>query len=735
MSSSKPSSKKPAATSKAKTEKNHKITNAQKAPAVKPGPAEKATKSAEKTHSSPSSAAKHPHESPSKSPPKPATHTPAKPATHTPAKPDPKASLKIVSPKTPAKPANKVAGKPEPKPDNHPDLKADANAETKAQSAKQESTALPKQESKPHSKSDSKSGGTATAAAPRKEPGKAKESKESKKSKEIVDPASLPKVADPTKRRIDTPEIQEKIRELIKLAKEQDYLTFDDINDILPNDLVDPEDVEAIMERLRNMEFDIIDASEVDRYKDKKRDDGDGDDEELKADQKLDILDDPVRMYLKQMGQVPLLTREQEVEISKRIEDAEIEVARHLHLFGFVTDAYLELADKLNKGKERFDRVILARKLIPRAVYEGPPETLRTVETAPSGKRRLVPTDVCQKRARQKKLEEEFQKNLQTLNRVFTRFYYKQKVVEDICKLVDECMQKYWKYTRKLQADPEDKEFLTKMRELQQRTWHTPASFEDANKKLRHWLKEALRAKTEMVEANLRLVISIAKKYTNRGLSFLDLIQEGNMGLMKAVEKFEYRRGYKFSTYATWWIRQAITRSIADQARTIRIPVHMIETINKLMRVQKQLVQEYGREPSPEEIAEEIHLPVERVRAVLKMAQQPISLQAPVGDSDDTSFGDFIEDKSADNPMEEAGFSMLKDKIKDVLDTLTEREREVLEQRFGLKDGYSRTLEEVGRQFQVTRERIRQIEAKALRKMRHPTRIRKLEGFIELPGV
>jgi RNA polymerase primary sigma factor len=247
--------------------------------------------------------------------------------------------------------------------------------------------------------------------------------------------------------------------------------------------------------------------------------------------------------------------------------------------------------------------------------------------------------------------------------------------------------------------------------------------------------REARQAKKEMVEANLRLVISIAKKYTNRGMPFLDLIQEGNMGLMKAVDKFEYKRGYKFSTYATWWIRQAITRSIADQARTIRIPVHMIETINKLMRVQKQLVQEYGREPSPEEIADEIHLPVERIRAVLKMAQTPISLQAPVGEGDDTTFGDFLEDKSAEDPMERTGFTMLKDKIKDVLDTLNERERAVLEKRFGLIDGFSRTLEEVGKEFHVTRERIRQIEAKALRKMRHPTRIRQLEGFLDMTKI
>ena len=258
-----------------------------------------------------------------------------------------------------------------------------------------------------------------------------------------------------------------------------------------------------------------------------------------------------------------------------------------------------------------------------------------------------------------------------------------------------------------------------------------PAELVNLVKEVRVDMREAHRAKTEMVRANLRLVISIAKKYTNRGLNFLDLIQEGNMGLMKAVEKFEYKRGYKFSTYATWWIRQAITRSIADQARTIRIPVHMIETLNKVMQVQKQLLQELGHEPTPDEVATEMNFPVERVQQIMKMAQQPISLQSPVGDSDDTNFGDFIEDKGAENPYDMTAYSLLREKLMDVLESLTPRERKVLSLRFGLQDGYSRTLEEVGKQFNVTRERIRQIEAKALRKMRHPTRIRQLQGFFE----
>ena len=544
--------------------------------------------------------------------------------------------------------------------------------------------------------------------------------------------------------------LQEKVRELLKLAKEQGYITFEDLDEHLPEGMNDPDTIDLILAQLRAVEIDIIDASDVDRVKEVKKHDDDEKDKdreekEEKGDGRLDILDDPVRMYLKQMGQVPLLTREQEVEISKRIEEAELRMQDVLYRFGFIAHAHLDMAQRLLDSRERFDRVIQDKKIESRERYLKllPRLSQQLRNQAENVSDHYVKRLAQATKAPAPKDLTEFGKKIEDVVQIYPKFFFKSKIVEDFVAHADDHLKtlqslrsEHEKHAAKKNPDPQQKRHIgnlaAQVQEAHRKNWMTISEFHDRHRDLKKHFREALRAKTEMVEANLRLVISIAKKYTNRGLSFLDLIQEGNMGLMKAVEKFEYRRGYKFSTYATWWIRQAITRSIADQARTIRIPVHMIETINKLIRVQKQLVQEYGREPTAEEIADEIQLPVGRVQAVLKMAQQPISLQAPVGDSDDTSFGDFIEDKTAENPADMAAIVLLKEKIKDVLESLTERERQVLEQRFGLVDGYSRTLEEVGKQFKVTRERIRQIEAKALRKMRHPTRIRQLHGFIEV---
>ena len=536
-------------------------------------------------------------------------------------------------------------------------------------------------------------------------------------------------------------EVQARIRELIKLAKEQGYLTFDDLNEALPEGVTDADELDLILTRLRRLEIDIIEASEVDRYRDGKKDvDDEEEEEDGRATPKVDILDDPVRMYLKQMGQVPLLTRDQEVQISKRIEEAEGMVQKQLSRFGFVARGHLDLAQKLIEGRERFDRVILDKKIESRERYmKNLPRLCKQVDQLSTSVNRHFSELVRDLSRRASQKRRALPRTMATLQKIYPRFYFKQRVTEEFVHLADEAHHTSLYLQTELAKNPRSKkrrlQLHNKIRDLETSVWFSLSDYSEEYRTLKTWLRQAFKAKTEMVEANLRLVISIAKKYTNRGLSFLDLIQEGNMGLMKAVEKFEYRRGYKFSTYATWWIRQAITRSIADQARTIRIPVHMIETINKLLRVQKQLVQEYGREPTPEEVAEEVLLPVDRVRAVLKMAQQPISLQSPVGESEETNFGDFIEDRGAENPSDMTAIVLLKEKIKDVLETLTDRERQVLEQRFGLVDGYSRTLEEVGRQFQVTRERIRQIEAKALRKMRHPTRIRQLEGFLEAPGI
>ncbi|MCS6771252.1 MAG: RNA polymerase sigma factor RpoD [Kiritimatiellae bacterium] len=560
---------------------------------------------------------------------------------------------------------------------------------------------------------------------------------ESAHGEQVPAQASAPADVPDVKIQVNREERQAKIKQLVKLAQDQGFITYDDINEIIPETVVSPEEFDAILILLRGMNIEVVESDdEAVKLRAEQE-------EKARAAQRLDSLDDPVRMYLRQMGQVPLLTREQEVEISMRIEEAEINARKLFGLFGFAKDAYYAVVQRLEDGRERFDRIVSdkhveSRDRYMKALVRLRRETERQHELV--GKKFLEWQSAGPSKQERDRKRRAFEQARDKLASLLDQLHFKQKAIEDFVTVADERYQilknlldelKKYSSSKAKNAPEVIKEIRKKIQQFEFEERMTADEFQAHYKELKTWLRKGLRAKTEMVEANLRLVISIAKKYTNRGLSFLDLIQEGNMGLMKAVEKFEYRRGYKFSTYATWWIRQAITRSIADQARTIRIPVHMIETINKLMRVQKALVQELGREPTPEEVAEEMNLPVERVRSVLKMAQQPISLQSPVGDSDDTSFGDFIEDKTAENPSEMTAFSLLKERLQDVLKTLTEREQEVLTLRFGLNDGYSRTLEEVGRKFQVTRERIRQIEAKALRKLRHPTRLRKLEGFLE----
>ncbi len=536
---------------------------------------------------------------------------------------------------------------------------------------------------------------------------------------------------------------QQKIDELVAIAKEQGFITYEEINDTLPMTFDSADQIDQVLIFLSGMDIQILNQSEVERQRERKKEAKEMEGLPKRAEGSPD---DPVRMYLKEMGSVPLLTREEEVEISKRIEKAQIQIERIIMRFRYSNREAISIINYLIQGKERFDKCVTEKeiqnkqefiKLLPRLrdllkqeddVLEGHLVSLENPKLSKSDRIHF---------------QDEIEKCRIRTQAYLRRLHCRHNIIEDFSEVIMRA------YDRFLQLEKEINELIPRAernkyagakldaarRKLKKRELAGGRTIEDFKKDVRmllRWMDKSQEAKREMVESNLRLVISIAKKYTNRGLSFLDLIQEGNMGLMKAVEKFEYRRGYKFSTYATWWIRQAVTRAIADQARTIRIPVHMIETINKVLRGAKKLMMETGREPTPEELANELGLTPERVREIYKIAQHPISLQAEVGDGGESQFGDFLEDTGADSPAEATGYSILKDKMNDVLTTLTERERKVLIQRFGLMDGKPKTLEEVGVEFNVTRERIRQIEAKALRKMRHPTRSKQLKAFLDL---
>jgi RNA polymerase primary sigma factor len=533
-----------------------------------------------------------------------------------------------------------------------------------------------------------------------------------------------------------------RIKKLLKLGAEKGFLTPIDLNKTLPAELINPEEFDSIKILLQGMGVEFLDIPEEVSQEVKEQE------SKVKAPttRSYEILDDPVRMYLRQMGQVPLLTREQEVEISKRIEKAENRVYSITLRFGILPREMITIARRVLNGKERFDRVVVERKGKRRERYlvELPKliKNIEKMETKLKAKIQVI-RGLRYKENRRKTQESKLNDLKREMLKLLKQFRFKQAVIEGMYPVLSKYNDKLVevqnglvpligrkKKTNKIKNQIKNER--RKLRRLELNMEMTVEVFQDLFIELTKALADARRAKGEMVEANLRLVISIAKKYTNRGLSFLDLIQEGNMGLMKAVDKFEYRRGFKFSTYATWWIRQAITRAIADQARTIRIPVHMIETINKLMRVTKKLLQERGKEPSAEELAEEMDVPIDKIRDIIKIAQHPISLQAPIGDKDETQFGDFIEDRGAESPATATSYSLLREQMGTVLTTLTKRESKVLNLRFGIIDGSPRTLEEVGKIFNVTRERVRQIEAKALRKMRHPTRSRKLQGFLDL---
>ncbi|MFA6132910.1 MAG: RNA polymerase sigma factor RpoD [Phycisphaerae bacterium] len=537
------------------------------------------------------------------------------------------------------------------------------------------------------------------------------------------------------------------VKKLIAKGKQRGYLTYEEMNDDLPDEAVSPDRLDTLLMALDEMGIELIDESEaaqrepfVEEPEEAEKAPAEEIPEDLEASRRID---DPVRMYLTQMGEIPLLTRDQEINLARKIEMTRAHFRRRVLESDYCIQQASDIITQVHSGELPFDRTMkisTAENLSKETITDRMRSNLDTLakiidldrgdwarandSKGNEAAQRTAIRSLWRRRRRAARLLEELSLRTSKVQPLMKKLQHISEKMEELRRAIDSADSN--------RTPKEDVEVMKEeLQGLIDLVLEEPDLLGKRVKAIQKVFNDYEHARRELSGANLRLVVSIAKKYRNRGLSFLDIIQEGNTGLMRAVDKYEYRRGYKFSTYATWWIRQAITRAIADHARTIRIPVHMIETMSKLRNVSKKLVQDLGREPTIEEIAEQAGMSVSETRRVLKIARHPISLDKPVGESEDSYFGDFIEDETAESPIETAGTEMLKDRIEEVLKTLTYREREIIKLRYGIGDGYTYTLEEVGRIFKVTRERVRQVEAKAIRKLQHPVRARKLEGFLD----